>query len=175
VELGNVQAAAVIVSMSASHLEPLLRDAERRAVAYVLRSHPEWTLGDVMAYVDKGGARSAALRSLPIRELLDNPSVVDEPSDEGPPIDPVVLGYAKRAAGVEFDELVRGVIAGAGRLVGAAYVRARVGGPRWKLQKSVRRLVNAGLVERSGITSATRYRIPGQAAQACSLRSASFV
>lgn len=41
----------------------------------------------------------------------------------------------------------------------AAYLRARVGGPRWKLQASLRRLVNAGLVERSGSTSATRYWI----------------
>ena len=33
--------------MATTNLEPLLREAERRAVLAVLRGHPEWTLGDV--------------------------------------------------------------------------------------------------------------------------------
>jgi len=151
--------------MSVSHLEPLLRDAERRAVARVLRSHPEWTLGDVVAYVDKGGARSAALRSMPIRELLEGSAVDTDHPDDGPPIDASILHRATRALGSEFDQLVRAVLVAADRPVGAAYLRARVGGPRWKLQASVRRLINAGLIERSGITSATRYRVAGSTEQ----------
>jgi hypothetical protein len=141
--------------MSASHLEPLLRSIERRAVARVLRSHPDWTLGDVITYVDNGGRRAAVLRSLLIRELLD--ARLDEPVDHEPPIDHAALEHAKRSAGAAFDELVRDAIAAAGRGVGAGYLRARVGGPRWKLQGSLRRLVDAGGVERVGVTSATRY------------------
>jgi hypothetical protein len=148
--------------MSVSHLEPLLRDAERRAVVRVLRSHPEWTLGDVIAYVDKGGARSAALRSVPLRELLNDGTDEVEPA---PSIDTSALDHARQATGAEFDELVHDVLATAGRPVGAAYLRARVGGPRWKLQASVRRLVDAGLIERSGVTSATRYRTAGRLEQ----------
>ncbi|HLT40383.1 MAG TPA: hypothetical protein VK034_29090 [Enhygromyxa sp.] len=150
--------------MPASHLDPLLRDAERRAVARVLRSHPEWTLGDVVAYIDKGGARSAALRSLPLRELLGSADET-ECADDGPGIDASVLRRARWATGVEFDELVRDVLATAGRPVGAGYLRARVGGPRWKLQAAVQRLVKAGLADRSGVTSATRYLIAGEREQ----------
>lgn len=145
--------------MSASHLEPLLRDAERRAVARVLRSHPEWTLGEVVAYIDNGGHRSAALRSLPLRELLERPDGEIESEDDGPPIDAALLARATRATGAEFDDFVRHVLTEAPHPVGAAYLRARVGDPRWKLQGSVRRLIKNGIVERSGITSATRYRI----------------
>src|SRR5690606_40096120 len=117
-DLGNVQGRTGIVGMPASHLDPLLRDAERRAVARVLRSHPEWTLGDVVAYIDKGGARSAALRSLPLRELLGSADET-ECADDGPGIDASVLRRARWATGVEFDELVRDVLATAGRPVGA--------------------------------------------------------
>jgi hypothetical protein len=43
--------------------------------------------------------------------------------------------------------------------VGAGYLRARVGGPRWKLQDSLGRLIAAGKVIKIGSTSATRYRV----------------
>lgn len=150
-----------MVGMSVSHLEPLLRDAERRAVARVLRSHPEWTLGDVLAYVDKGGARSAALRSLPLGELLEGASL-DQTAEDRPEIDERMLRRARMSTGAEFDELVRRVIAAAGSGVGAAYLRARVGGPRWKLQSSLRRLTEDGVIERSGNTCGTRYCAVGR-------------
>src|SRR5690606_40894550 len=116
-DLGNVQGRTGIVGMPASHLDPLLRDAERRAVARVLRSHPEWTLGDVVAYIDKGGARSAALRSLPLRELLEGSAVDTDHPDDGPPIDASILHRATRALGSEFDQLVRAVLVAADRPV----------------------------------------------------------
>ena len=64
----------------------------------------------------------------------------------------------RRSFGRAFDELVHEVIAEARRPIGAAYLRERVGGPRWKLQHSLRRLSAAGLIRRDGTTSATRYR-----------------
>jgi hypothetical protein len=79
--------------------------------------------------------------------------------DGDPPIDRQRLRAAEQLRGEDFDECVRATIdeAGSSR-VRAAYLRARVGGPRWKLQASLRRLVDAGVLERSGSTNATRYR-----------------
>src|SRR5690606_15293070 len=50
--------------MSTTNLEPLLREAERRAVLTVLRGHPEWTLGLVFSHLEHGGARAPLLRDL---------------------------------------------------------------------------------------------------------------
>ncbi|HLT38219.1 MAG TPA: hypothetical protein VK034_18165 [Enhygromyxa sp.] len=145
--------------MSSSHLEPLLRAAERRAVLMVLRSHPEWTLEHLASLLAHDGDRAPVLRKLTLGELLDDPGPVAR-IDGGPPIDHARLQAAKRLRGPEFDQCVHEVIAEAdGRPVAAKYLRARVGGPRWKLQGSLRRLIAAGRVQRSGTTSTTRYWI----------------
>ena len=142
-------------------LEPLLREAERRAVVAVLRGHPEWTLGHVFNHLEQNGARAPLLRDLTLGELLEDPRLdqITLAADGGPPVDRRRRAEAKKLTGERFDECVHAVLHEArGTPVGAAYLRARVGGPRWKLQASLRRLVDAGLVERSGSTSATRYR-----------------
>lgn len=147
--------------MSVSHLEPLLQQAERRAVLTVLRAHPEWTLGHLFSHLEQGGARASLLRELTFGELLTEPgpAAIELPEDGGPPIDRLRLKAARKATGADFDEHVHQVIAEAGgRAVPAAYLRARVDGPRWKLQASFGRLIAAGAIERSGTTSATRYR-----------------
>jgi hypothetical protein len=150
--------------MAGSHLEPLLKYAERRAVVTVLRRHPEWTLGHVLRELEQNGPRAPVLRDLTLGELFEDPD--RDPSalvvDGGPPIERKRLHAAEQLSGADFDECVRTVIAEArGSRVGAGYIRARVGGPRWKLQGSLGRLVAAGLVERSGTTSGTRYWIAG--------------
>lgn len=148
--------------MADSHLESLLQVAERRAVLTVLRRHPEWTLGHVLTEIQQNGARGQTLRELTLGELFDDLnhlSPIAAPADGGPPIDRRRLREAERLRGPDFDECVRAVIDEAGNtLVSASYFCARVGGPRWKLQASLRRLVAAGKVERRGSTSATRYR-----------------
>ena len=152
--------------MPTHHLEPLMQQAERRAVVTVLRAHPEWTLGHLFGHLEQGGARANLLRNLTFGELLADPGPATNglPPDGGPPINRVRLAAARRAAGAEFDEHVQSVLAEAGgRAVAAAYLRARVGGPRWKLQDSFRRLTAAGAIERSGTTSGTRYRVLIQA------------
>ncbi|MFV8755761.1 hypothetical protein ACNOYE_34855 [Nannocystaceae bacterium ST9] len=59
--------------------------------------------------------------------------------------------------GSEFDALVLEVIREAKGMVASGYIRDRVGGPRWKLQASLGRLVDAGHLARRGTTSMTRY------------------
>jgi hypothetical protein len=148
---------------TAAHLEPLLEYAKRRAVLTVLRRHPEWTLGHVFSELERNGDRAPLLRDLTLGELFEDPDGLDQiaaAADGGPPVDRRRLEAAKQLTGADFDECVRGVLhEAAGTPVSASYLRARVGGPRWKLQASLRRLVHADAIRRSGSTSATRYRI----------------
>jgi hypothetical protein len=146
---------------TATHLEPLLQYAERRAVLTVLRRHPEWTLGHVLRELEQNGARAPVLRDLTLGELFEDPDELDQiaaKTDGGPPVDRKRLEAAKRLKGADFDECVRAAIEEASTPVGASYLRVRVGGPRWKLQASLRRLANAGAIKRSGSTSGTRYQ-----------------
>jgi hypothetical protein len=148
--------------MSTIPLEPLLSLVERRAVLAVLRCHPEWTLGHVFSHLERNGSRARVLRNLTLGELCEDPRLdqITLAADGGPPIDRRRRADAMKLVGEHFDECVRAVLDEAsGVPVGSAYLRARVGGPRWKLQASLRRLIEAGLVERSGSTSATRYWI----------------
>ncbi len=146
--------------MSTCQLEPLLTAARRRAVVLVLRAHPEWTLADLFRLRDQDGPGADILRTLTLGELLAELEPAPAlPADGGPPIDHARRRRAEGLAGEDFDACVREVIAEAGCLVSASYLRARVGGPRWKLQASLRRLTDAGQIERSGTTSSTRYGI----------------
>ena len=140
-----------------NRLETILNEAERRALVAVLRAKPELTLEDLQDCFT--GRHGATLRTITVRELLDARVELELPEDGGPPIDRGALEQAKRVNGTEYDAYVlRAVCSAGGRPVSASYLRARVGGPRWKLQGSLRRLVDAGEVERSGVTSSTRYQ-----------------
>ena len=140
-----------------NRLETILSKAERRALVAVLRSRPELTLDKLQDCF--GGRYGATLRTITVRELLEAELELELPDDGGPAIDRSALEQAKRLTGEAFDACVLRALDGAGgRPVSAGYLRARVGGPRWKLQGSLRRLVDAGEVERRGVTSSTRYR-----------------
>lgn len=140
-----------------ANLELILNEAERRALVAVLRSRPELTLDKLQDCF--AGRYGATLRTITIRELLETPTEIELPEDGGPLIDRSALEQAKRLNGPAFDECVlQAVRSAGGQPVSASYLRARVGGPRWKLQGSLRRLVDAGEVERDGVTSSTRYR-----------------
>ena len=140
-------------------LETILNAAERQALVAVLRAKPELTLQELDDCFT--GRHGATLRSITVRELLDAQVEIELPQDGGPLVDRGALEQAKRANGTEYDAHVLRAIASAdGRPVSASYLRARVGGPRWKLQGSLRRLVDLGEIERSGVTSSTRYRVP---------------
>jgi len=138
-------------------LESMLEQAERQALVAVLRSRPELTLDKLAECF--AGRHGATLRTITIRELLEDQIEVELPDDGGPAIDHATLAQAKRVRGEAFDSCVQRVLdAAGGRPVSASYLRARLGGPRWKLQNSLRRLVAAGTVGRRGVTSSTRYR-----------------
>lgn len=137
------------------HLETILAEAERRAVVSVLRARPELTLEKLQDFFR--GRYGATLRTITVRELLEVETRGDL-SDGGPLIDRATLEAAKRVSGDAFDRYMLEVIRSAGpRAVSASYLRARLGGPRWKLQASLRRLADRGQVERTGVTSSTRY------------------
>ena len=125
--------------------EAVAQHARRCAIVQVVRSHPDWTLAQVLELLTRTGAGSETLATITIGELLE------------PQIDPIRLRRAERLTGPRFDALVLEVITRAGRPVGAGHVRARLGGPRWKLQASFRRLEAKGTIKRSGITSGVRY------------------
>lgn len=127
----------------------------------VLRSHPGWTLGELLDHVGAANPRADVLASLTLGELMTDPrlAIVAVPDDGGPLIDNDRLARARRSSGASFDRIVLEVIAEARRPIGAAYLRARVGNQRWKLGASLRRLISAGRIRRSGSTSATRYRL----------------
>ncbi len=128
-------------------------DLPRLAVTRALREHPEWSLQDVFSVIASGGPLSELLGCLTVAELLSF-----EPRKSGRTIDRARLRRAKRAVGAEFDQLVFEVLCEAPGDVGRAYLVARLGGPRWKLQASLGRLVAANKVSRSGKTSTTGYR-----------------
>jgi len=107
----------------------------------VFQSHPEWTLAQLGELAETNAGK----------QLLERVRVGDLWSA----LDPV--RYAEQLHGAQFDIRVLAVIVEAGSPVAASYLRARVGGPRWKLQASFGRLVAAGKIERSGTTSSTRY------------------
>jgi hypothetical protein len=111
----------------------------RGALLRILRAHPEWTLRQALEVAPR-----RVLQHVRLGELVA-------------PSDLARLARAERLSGAKFDACVLSVIREAGRPVAAAYLRARVGGPRWKLQDAVGRLAQTGKIERSGTTSATRY------------------
>jgi hypothetical protein len=154
--------------MSAINFEPIFNQAERRAIVAVLRSHPEWTLGQVCGQLERDAPIATVLGKLTLGELLLSEPELElhqRPPDDGPPPDRGRLEVARRSVGERFDACICEVLHEAGdRPVRAAYLRARVGGPRGKLQAALRRLIAANVVERSGSTNGTRYRLtrPGE-------------
>jgi hypothetical protein len=150
--------------ISMQRLETILNEAERRAVVAALRARPELTLEKLQDFFR--GRYGATLRTITVRELLETETRLHVGEDDGPPVDPAMLEEAKRLSGDAFDQRMLEVIRLAGnRAVSAIYLRARLGGPRWKLQASLRRLAELGQVERTGVTSSTRYRCVGLQAQ----------
>lgn len=127
----------------------------------VLRSRGDLTLEHLCSLLAADGPKATVLRSLTLAELLAEPppQTTVLPRDGSPPIDLARLEAAQQSHGRAFERLVREVLVEAeGQPVRASYLRARLGGPRWKLHDALLRLIERGVVERSGTTSATRYR-----------------
>lgn len=124
---------------------------EREALIQTLCQHSEWPMRDVLRYIEQGGAHARTLGELTLRELAEGRASCGQRSRR-------VL--AEAVEGEDFDllmlEVLREVEA---REVKAAYLRAQLGGPRWKIRGSLARLEAQGLVIRTGVTSNTAYRV----------------
>ncbi len=123
---------------------------DRATLILAFRSHPEWTLAQLLEL--DGTEAGSWLERVRVGDLWTKADRIDLDG----------LARAMRLRGPEFDACVLEVIreaAGIVASVSASYLRARVGGPRWKLQAALGRLADAGEVERSGTTSGTRYRL----------------
>ena len=119
---------------------PLL---DTETIALVVRVHPHWTLSQLSEAIGLELLERVRLADLWQADITLRRMAVEQ------------------LTGREFDACVLRTLREAGTKVGAAYLRERVGGPRWKLQASLGRLFDAGLVEREGTTSATRYWFAG--------------
>ena len=127
----------------------ILDKTERLALVIAIREHPEWSLANLFERMEVNDDRAAMLRRLTVHELV---------SDHGVRLGRVRLARARRANGDAFDELVHSVLIELWpKPVAAFEIRARLGGPRWKLQASLGRLVVAGQAVRKGNTSGVRY------------------
>ena len=153
----RIQPAPDTISTFTLEFDARVRAQILATAAQQLRSHPAATLGDL---VDLPGAVGLVLRSLTLAELLALGS--DEQAER--------LSTASKLHGRDFDQLVLRELAGheqrmaeaGGRFnlgMSRAQLIERVGGPRWKLQASMRRLEGAGRVTRGGVTSGTRYSL----------------
>lgn len=143
-----------------SPLAMVVEELRKRAMIRVLRSHRYWSLGALAEIMEGEGPWATALGEVTVAELATAPvsARFGVPRDGGPIIDLERRAMAVHAMGDAFDQLVHETLVEAdGRPVAASYLRARLGGPRWKLQASLGRLVEAGKVERSGTTSTVRY------------------
>jgi hypothetical protein len=138
--------------MRSSRVLESVAELPRLTIARTLRAHPQWSLANVFGVIERGGPRAAALGRLTIAELLDGANEHSLNNDRAR------RGRAMRCNGTEFDQLVLEVLREAPGEVASGYLRARLGGPRWKMQDSLGRLVGTGKVIRNGTTSATRYR-----------------
>ncbi|WP_232296463.1 hypothetical protein [Plesiocystis pacifica] len=153
-------------SVSALGLDPLVAETERHVLICALRQHPSWTLGELLDYLAQGGERAETLRAVRLEELISQEGVVVagiRAHNKG--LVQERLEAARQATGELFDDFVREVLDEAMSdpevehgWIDGRFLRDQVGGPRWKLQASLTRLVDAGQVERKGKTSSTRYR-----------------
>jgi hypothetical protein len=138
-----------------SAVAALQSELQRRAVIQAVQEHPEWRLADLDHVMASGSPRAKLLGGITLAELQSTL----EPLRLEAPINSERLARARTLSGSEFDAVVLEIIDEAGDWVRSGYVKARAGGPRWKVQQSLGRLVNAGRLKRQGITSATEYHV----------------
>jgi hypothetical protein len=142
-----------------SKLSQLAREYEKRRLVQTLRRNPSWSLAEIIEIISRGDEVGRLLGSITIAELG---TIVDSPVQlNDDVIQQVRRARAEQLDGPAFDDIVLEIVAEAWPpWVASTYVRARTGGPRWKVQASLGRLVRAGKLERKGATSGSRYRVP---------------
>lgn len=136
----------------------LEHELEKRTLVRVLQRNRSWSLGQLATFICRGGKAGARLGALTIGDLWSAADAIDDTDA----VDGVRLARARRLKGPDYDAIVLEVLREAeGEWVAPSFVEDRAGGPRWKRQNSLNRLIEAGKVERTGKTSSTNYRIVG--------------
>ena len=134
--------------MSPNLAQPLILglqvEIQRRAIIEAIQRHPEWRLGDLDDVMESSSDRGKLLRGVTLDELR-KPL---EPLSLESPINSERLARAQKLLGSDFDAVVLEIVDEAGDWVPSSYVKTRAGGPRWKVQKSLGRLVEAGRLKR---------------------------
>lgn len=147
--------------MQALHLAALAAEFEKRKIVRVLRTNPDWSLRTLLQFLHDKGPEVGALGDLTIGDLITDPAAARLrvcTDGAGSIIDLDRRERAERVYGEVFDDLLLEVLREVRpRAVAASYLTVRLGGPRWKLQASARRLVEAGSATKTGVTSGTRY------------------
>ena len=139
-----------------SPFERQLDEAIRPALASLVRSQHALTIGQLAVLLE--GEHGEVLGELTIAELeAASRASFMVAWDGGPSIDMAMRRAAMRARGEEFLSHMRHVFHSAPGPINASYLRARLGGPRWKLQTAVRKLEELGEVSRRGKTYGTVY------------------
>jgi hypothetical protein len=138
-----------------SAVASLQSEIQRRALIQAVREHPEWRLADLDHVLASGNVRAEILGGITLAELQSTP----EPLRLESPINSERLVRAQTLSGADYDAVVLEIVDEAGDWVRSSYVKARAGGPRWKVQNSLGRLVEAGRLKRQGTTSGTVYRV----------------
>lgn len=133
----------------------LQSEIQRRALIRAVQEHPEWRLADLDDVMATASPHAKLLGGITLAELQS----ILEPLRLESPINSERLARAQTLSGPGFDAVVLEIVDEAGDWVRSSYVKARAGGPRWKVQNSLGRLVEAGRLKRRGITSATEYRV----------------
>ncbi len=122
--------------MNPSALKGVLALAAKSAIICELVDRPETLLSEILPLLS--GEFGNVIGEIRVCELLE--------AREG------------SAPNSDYDSRIVEVVRAASTMsVSPAYVRERVGGPRWKRQAAILRLVEAGQIVRTGVTSGTRY------------------
>ena len=123
---------------------------ERKALTLTLGHNAHWSLGAVLGYMLDDSEHAHALGQLTLLEIAEV---------YASRVQPARRAQAVLEQGEVFDALMLEVLREiAPNQVQAAYLRAQLGGPRWKVRGSLARLEAQGLVIRTGVTSDTCYR-----------------
>ena len=121
----------------------LASKARRRSLLAALRSHPELTVGQLDRLVHVG-EYADDLAQLTVAELLD------------PKLEKPALAIA---VGESVEDAIMRVFQGReDTWIASSFFTRHMGLSRWVAQKALADLAARGLLERTGVTSGTRYR-----------------
>lgn len=142
-----------------------LSQAQRRALASVLRNQPTATLGELGSVLQ--GQLGSMLKSLTIGDILGQPAPRSSLSaalesalhPEGDHLEDQPVNSRTAAGRRRYDAAVLSALRSADRPLSAGELRLMVGGSSQQIRVSLKRLVEEDGVQRSGVARGTRYYV----------------